>query len=152
VRTDVKAIPFGQPVVSRSPEETQALARHLVGLLPGRAVLALHGGLGSGKTCFVSGLAAALGINAPITSPTFTVVNEYRAGRPLYHIDLYRLSGPDEAFALGLDEYLDTDGITAIEWAERAAELMPRGAIHIDFRMMPDANQRSVTISMNPGT
>ena len=83
------------PIISHSVEDTWNIARSLIDQLPDRAVLALHGELGSGKTCFVQGLAAALDISQAITSPTFTIVNEYSGTRPLYHIDLYRLNSPD---------------------------------------------------------
>ena len=107
-----------------SAEATQAVAATLGRTLPRGCVIALHGTLGAGKTCFVKGLAAALGIQHPVTSPTFTIINEYKGRVPLYHIDLYRLSGSDEALALGLEDYLFGDGVTAIEWPDRAADLL----------------------------
>ena len=133
-------------VVSRSPEETRALAQSLLHALPPQAVVALHGELGSGKTCFVQGLALARGIPQAVTSPTFTIVNEYQGGiRPLYHIDLYRLRSPDEVPALGFDEYLEVDGITVIEWAERAGDLIPASAIHVTFEVLPNPDERLIT-------
>lgn len=137
---------WNKPMLSQSPEETWAIAAALLVDVTGSAVLALHGDLGAGKTCFVQGLACALGITQPVTSPTFTIINEYRAARPLYHIDLYRLGGPDEIIALGFDEYLEADGVTAIEWAERAGELLPPSAIHIEFRSLPRPDERSILI------
>lgn len=137
---------WNEPVVSRSPEDTWELAGALIDQLPGRAVIAMHGELGAGKTCFVQGLGIALGVDQPVTSPTFTIVNEYRGTRPLYHIDLYRLSGPDEVLALGFDEYLNADGITVIEWAERAAELLPPDTIHIELTVLPSPDSRRIVL------
>lgn len=118
-------------VETHSPEETWSLAAEIAaGLEPG-TVIALHGDLGAGKTCFIQGLAAALEIDEPITSPTYTLIGEYEGRLPLHHIDLYRLSGPAEALGLGLEEYFDVNGITAIEWAERAEGLLPPDLLHI---------------------
>ena len=121
-------------VETNSPEETWALASELAGEMPAGTVIALHGDLGTGKTCFIQGLAAALGIDDPITSPTYTLISEYEGRLPLHHIDLYRLSGPVEALGLGLEEYFDADGITAIEWAERAEGLLPSDPLHIRIK------------------
>lgn len=118
-------------IQTNGPDETWELAATIAGELAPGAVLALHGDLGAGKTCFIQGLAAALGIDEPITSPTYTLIGEYQGRLPLHHIDLYRLSGPTEALGLGLEEYFDADGITAIEWAERAEGLLPPDLIHI---------------------
>lgn len=118
-------------VETNSPEETWELAAELAGKLGAGTVIALHGDLGAGKTCFIQGLAAALGIDEPITSPTYTLIGEYEGRLPLHHIDLYRLSGPVEALGLGLEEYFDANGITAIEWAERAEGLLPPDLLHI---------------------
>jgi tRNA threonylcarbamoyladenosine biosynthesis protein TsaE len=118
-------------VKTNSPEETWALAAALADELGAGTVMALHGDLGAGKTCFVQGLAVALGIDEPITSPTYTLIGEYEGRLPLHHIDLYRLSGPTEVLGLGLEEYFDAQGITAIEWAERADGLLPPDLLHI---------------------
>ena len=118
-------------VETNSPEETWELAEELADELEAGTVIALHGDLGAGKTCFIQGFAAALGIDEPITSPTYTLIGEYEGRLPLHHIDLYRLSGPTEALGLGLEEYFDADGITAIEWAERAEGLLPPNLLHI---------------------
>ncbi len=120
-------------VETHSPEETWELAAELAGELGPGTVIALHGDLGAGKTCFVQGYAAALGIDEPVTSPTYTLIGEYEGRLPLHHIDLYRLSGPVEALGLGLEEYFDVNGITAIEWAERAEGLLPPDLLHIQI-------------------
>jgi tRNA threonylcarbamoyladenosine biosynthesis protein TsaE len=139
--------------VTRSPAETWEFARSLLVRLPERCVLALHGNLGSGKTCFVQGLARALGVERAVTSPTFTVVNEYRAaGRALVHVDLYRLQPGRDLEMLGLDEYFETPGIVAIEWAERATGILPADTIHITFDPMPDPDLRRITTVLPEGS
>jgi len=145
------ALAWDQTIRTASPEETEALAGELAAACAGRGVIALHGPLGAGKTCFARGLAAALGIDRPVTSPTFTIVNEYRGGRrPFIHIDLYRLGGPDEALAFGFEEYLETAGIVAVEWAERAAGLLPPETIHVHLSIAPDVRAHTVRIA-TPG-
>ncbi len=133
-------------VETHSPEETWALAAELAAELGPGTVMALHGELGAGKTCFVQGLAAALGIDEPITSPTYTLIGEYEGRLPLHHIDLYRLSGPEEALGLGIEEYFDLDGITAIEWAERAEGLLPPDLLHIQITVDDTTETRAFRI------
>ncbi len=133
-------------IISRSPEETRALAAALLAELKPGAVLALHGELGSGKTCFVQGLAAAMGVRQTVTSPTFTLVNEYAGCHPLYHIDLYRLRGAGDLAGLGLDDYLESDGITVIEWAERAEAWLPPSAWRLFFVTLAEPEMRAITI------
>ena len=132
--------------VSQSPEETQRLAADLLAVLQPGAVLALHGELGSGKTCFVQGLAKANGIARAVNSPTFAIVNEYPGNPPLYHMDLYRIHSAVEALDLGLDEYLHGRGITAIEWAERVADLLAPTTLHIRFEPGHGPDERIITI------
>ena len=133
-------------VISRSPEETMALAGELAGQLEDRAVLALRGDLGSGKTCFVRGLAHALGVRDTVNSPTFTIVNEYRGRRLLYHVDLYRIGSPEEVLAFGFDELLDAPAVIAVEWAERAGDLIPDDAIDITLRCLDTPDEREIRI------
>lgn len=117
---------------TRSAAETQKVAERLAGELPAGAVVCLHGELGAGKTCFVQGLARALGIKRPVGSPSFTLINEYRGRRALAHVDLYRIRGAADAFGLGLEDYLNHfEGVVAIEWAERAKELWPETCWHV---------------------
>ena len=132
---------------SKSPEQTREIAAQLVRTLGPAAILALHGELGSGKTCFVQGLATALGIDHPVTSPTFTVVNEYRGSSSLVHIDMYRLSGPDDLFTIGFEDYLEARVFMAVEWAERAGDLMPPETVHIHFDTLPGRDRRSIRVS-----
>ena len=131
--------------ISRSPAETFDLGRRLAASLRPGAVLALAGDLAAGKTNFMKGVAAGLGIGGDVTSPTFTLIHEYRGGRlPLYHADLYRLESEDEAIRIGLDEYLDGDGVTAIEWADKFEALIPPGALWIRFQIRSE-NEREIT-------
>lgn len=114
-------------IVSHGAEQTRRLGAHLGALLgPGDLVL-LEGEFGTGKTTFTQGVAAGLGINARyVNSPTFTLINEHRGGRAtLYHIDLYRLEGEEQIATLGLDDYLESDGVTVIEWPREAAPWLP---------------------------
>ena len=114
--------------VSHCAEQTERFGMRLAALCHPGDVICLEGELGAGKTCLARGLGRGLGVVEPITSPTFVLVNEHRLPHsPLrfYHVDLYRLNTPEEAVALGLEEYLYGDGICVIEWAERARALMP---------------------------
>lgn len=132
--------------ISHSPEETRTLARALARTLRPGDVLAFSGDLGSGKTCFISGLAQGLGISRSVHSPTFTLINEYTGSIPLYHMDLYRLSGPEEARGIDVDAYLDGAGVTAIEWAERIASILPERTIHIRMVAGTGDGDRLITI------
>ena len=132
-------------IISHSPQETFELGRQFAASLRRGAVLALAGDLGAGKTQFSKGLAAGLGVEAEVTSPTFTLIHEYPGGRlPLFHIDLYRLEEEEEVLGIGLDEYLDGDGVTVIEWADKFAELMPRGVTWLRFRVL-EGDEREIS-------
>ena len=116
------------------PEETRRLGELLgAAAVPG-LVLALTGELGAGKTCLTQGVAKGLGVpeDLPVVSPTYTLVNEYPARVPLYHLDLYRLDG-DEFVESGLDEYFFRDGVTVVEWAERADDYLPEPRLEMEF-------------------
>ncbi|QHI68819.1 tRNA (adenosine(37)-N6)-threonylcarbamoyltransferase complex ATPase subunit type 1 TsaE [Tichowtungia aerotolerans] len=136
--------------ISSSPSNTWKIAAEFFQTLELPAVIALHGNLGAGKTCFTQGLAQAAGVKEPVCSPTYTLISEYQGAVPFHHIDLYRLGGPEEAYDLGLDEYLETDGITVIEWAERAAELIPPDAVHVRLQRGDDEQIRTIQIIENP--
>jgi len=135
---------------SISPSNTWKIAAEFFQGLELPAVIALHGNLGAGKTCFTQGLAQAAGVKEPVCSPTYTLISEYRGTVPFHHMDLYRLSGPQEVLDLGLDEYLEADGITVIEWAERAAEFLPPDAIHLRLERGDDEQVRIIEIIENP--
>lgn len=137
-------------VVSHSPEETRHTAAALAPALKPGSVLALHGDLGAGKTCFIQGLAQGLGVTATVNSPTFTIISEYQGRLPLYHVDLYRLADGAEALRTGLEDYLYGDGVTAIEWAERAAPLLPGHTIHVFLKPGAQPDERSIEIREEP--
>ena len=133
-------------IKSEGPEQTWAAAAALMESLEPGTVIALHGDLGVGKTCFIQGLAVAMGITDPITSPTYTLIGEYEGRMKLNHIDLYRLANSVEALGIGLEEYLDSDGITAIEWAERAEEILPESMLHVSIEKGCDEMSRHIEI------
>ena len=111
--------------ITNSPLETEAVGARLAEQLKPGTVIAYRGDLGAGKTAFTRGLARGLGINDPVTSPTYTIVNEYLGGRlPLFHFDMYRLHSADDLFDIGWDDYLERGGICAVEWSENVAEAM----------------------------
>jgi tRNA threonylcarbamoyladenosine biosynthesis protein TsaE len=115
--------------ISRQPSETIAFARDMALRLRPGSVIALDGELGSGKTQFVKGLASGLGFVGEVTSPTFTLIHEYIGGRlPIYHFDFYRLENEVEALQLGLEEYLQGNGVCVIEWAGKFPPLIPEDA------------------------
>ena len=107
-----------------------------------RTVLAFRGGLGAGKTAMCRGIARGLGITEPITSPTYTLINEYEGTLPFYHFDAYRLSSADEFLQLDSDRYFFGDGVCAVEWSERVPEAMPPDAIIVDIEPEPDGSRR----------
>ena len=110
---------------TNSPEETEALGAALAKLLQPGTVIAYRGDLGAGKTAFTRGLAKGLGCKELVTSPTYTIVNEYLGGRiPLFHFDMYRLRSSDDLFDIGWEDYLDRNGICAVEWSENVADAM----------------------------
>ena len=117
-----------------SAESTQGLAARIALRATPGTVLALSGDLGAGKTCFIQGLAAGLGVEGPVTSPTFIMVAEHAGRLPLYHVDLYRTETLGEIRRLGLEEILDGPGVTAIEWAEKAEPLLPLRTVRIHIR------------------
>lgn len=133
-------------IISTSPEHTHAIARDIINDMPSVSVIALHGNLGAGKTCLVQGIALALEIKQPVTSPTFKIINEYQGIRSLYHMDLYRLTNSDDVLALGFEEYLESGGIIAIEWPDRASDILPANTLHIHMSTLPDANHRRINI------
>jgi tRNA threonylcarbamoyladenosine biosynthesis protein TsaE len=122
--------------LAEDEQDTMRLGAALGKTLPRGAVLGLCGTLGSGKTRLVQAIATACGVpTTTVLSPTFTMCNEYVGDRPIYHLDLYRVADTDELFELGFDEYLETDGITCIEWADRFREMMPDAYLEITIHV-----------------
>ena len=133
-------------------EETWAVAKAFAAKLEPGDVVALEGDLGAGKTTFVQGLGVALGIRRPLTSPTFTISVEYKTPRFTFvHMDLYRLTGPDDLLAIGYPEYLETGAVVCVEWPDRAGNLIPPNAWHIAFSLTDEEEVRDLAISRNGG-
>ena len=134
-------------VITKSPEQTELLGKKLAELLRPGDVIAYYGDLGAGKTPFTRGLAAGLGIREAVTSPTYTIVNEYLSGRmPLFHFDMYRLSSSEELFDIGWEDYLARGGVCAVEWSENVADALT-DAISITIEKDPaQLDWRKITI------
>ena len=131
--------------ITKSPEETELLGQKLGAVLRGGEVIAYRGDLGAGKTAFTRGLARGLGISMRVTSPTYTIVNEYTGGRlPLFHFDMYRLGSSDELFDIGWEDYLLRGGVCAVEWSENVADAM-LGAVTVSIEKTGD-DERRITI------
>ena len=129
---------------TESAEQTEALGQKLGASLPAGSVVAFRGGLGMGKTAFTRGLARGLGCTGRVTSPTFTIVYEYRGSIPLFHFDMYRLESSDALFDIGWEDYLERGGVCAVEWSENVADAM-EGAIRVDIAKLSD-DTREITI------
>ena len=131
--------------ITHSLEETELLGQRLGETLSGGEIVAYQGGLGAGKTAFTRGLARGLGISMRVTSPTYTIVNEYTGGRlPLFHFDMYRLGSAEELFDIGWEDYLARDGVCAVEWSENVQEAM-QGAITVRMEKRSE-NTRCIRI------
>lgn len=130
--------------ISRSAQATHALAAAFARDLAAGSVVALVGDLGAGKTCFVQGMAAGLGVSPriPVNSPTYTLLNIYEGAMPLYHFDWYRLESDRALEGLGLEEYLDGDGVCVIEWADKFLHLLPRHTIRVVMTITGPAERR----------
>lgn len=120
-------------LISDGPEETRAIGRAIGAALAGGEIVCLNGGLGAGKTHLAQGIAAGAGISGPVSSPTFTLINEYEGRLSLAHFDFYRLERPDELDDIGFDEYLDGVRVVVIEWADRFPERLPARRLDIDI-------------------
>ena len=133
---------------THSPEETEAIGRKIAAkLLPGD-IIAYYGDLGAGKTAFTRGLAAGLGVTEQVTSPTYTIVNEYLSGRmPLFHFDMYRLGSSDELFDIGWEDYLARGGVCAVEWSEIVSDALEDGVLRVDIRRGAGEGERIITIT-----
>ena len=128
--------------ITNAPEETEALGEKLAKLLRPGTVLAYLGDLGAGKTAFTRGLARGLGCRETVTSPTYTIVTEYLGGRlPLFHFDMYRLTSSDDLWDIGWEDYLDRQGVCAVEWSENVPEAM-HGALTVRIEKLGDSVRR----------
>lgn len=133
--------------LSHSPEETEHIGEMLGRRLRPGTVVAYRGGLGMGKTAFTRGLARGLGCAGRVTSPTFTIVNEYDGATPLFHFDMYRLGSSDELFDIGWEDYLTRGGVYAVEWSERVDDAMPADTLWVDIARGTGESDRIITIS-----
>ena len=132
-------------VTSSSPQETADLGYRIGKACTAGSIVSLRGSLGAGKTVLAKGIARALEITEAIVSPTFTLIQEYEGTLPLYHMDLYRISGTDEFEMIGGEEMLYGNGVTLIEWSEKIQDMLPDGTIFVDISIMPDT-KREITI------
>ena len=125
--------------ITNSPEETEKIGAAIGKIIPAGTVLAYRGDLGAGKTAFTRGLARGLGFTEAVTSPTYTIVNEYLGGRlPLFHFDMYRLSSADDLFDIGWEDYLDRGGVCAVEWSENVRDALPPDAVTVTIARCPE--------------
>ena len=137
--------------ITNSPIETEKVGEALGKVLTPGTILAYEGDLGAGKTAFTRGLARGLGAKEQVTSPTYTIVNEYLSGRmPLFHFDMYRLGSSDELFDIGWEDYLARNGVCAVEWSENVEDALEEDTIRIDIRRGEHENQREITIENGP--
>jgi len=134
-------------IITNSPTETEALGRDLAAKMRPGTVLAFSGDLGAGKTTLIRGIARGLGVSVPVTSPTYTIVNEYDAGTlPLVHFDMYRLGSADELFEIGWEDYLARPGLIAVEWSENVREAFGPDTIYIQIEKAGE-QRRKITIT-----
>lgn len=133
-------------VVTRSEEETEEWGRRLAALLRPGDCLLLVGELGAGKTCLVRGVARGLGIDERITSPTFILLREHRGRIPLYHLDAYRLEGPEDLFMLGVEELAEGEGVLAVEWGDRVRGFFRGDFLEIEMRTLGDSERELVFV------
>jgi tRNA threonylcarbamoyladenosine biosynthesis protein TsaE len=129
-------------LVSSSPEQTWRIGKALGARLKPGDTVCLYGDLGAGKTSFAYGIALGLEVKEQyVTSPTFTFVNEYEGRAPFYHIDLYRLKGSEDLENIGFDEYIESDGVTVIEWAERAENELPEECLSVYLTFVSESSR-----------
>ena len=130
--------------ITHSPEQTEKIGAALGKQLRPGAVIAYQGDLGAGKTAFTRGVACGLGAKESVTSPTYTIVNEYLSGKyPLFHFDMYRLASADDLFDIGWEDYLDRGGVCAVEWSENVADAM-EGAIIVTIEKLGEDSRRII--------
>lgn len=136
--------------ISKSEHDTEELGRRFASGLPGGTVVAMYGDLGAGKTAFVRGMARGMGLDCRVSSPTFTIVNEYLGQRELIHFDMYRLSSADELFDIGWEDYLARGGVCAVEWSENVDDALDDDAIRVDIRRGAQDDQRVISVTGGP--
>ena len=140
-----------QEYLTHSEAETEQAGADFARALPDGKVVAMYGELGSGKTAFVRGMARGMGLTCRVSSPTFTIVNEYEGRIPLFHFDMYRLDSADELFDIGWDDYLERGGVCAVEWSEQVSGALPEDAVWVDIARGDNENDRIITITGGEG-
>ena len=131
--------------ITKSEQETEQLGERFAEKLPGGSVVAMYGGMGAGKTAFVRGMAKGMGLSCRVSSPTFTIVNEYLGERELIHVDMYRLSGAEELFDIGWEDYLSRGAVCAVEWSENVEGAFFGDEISVKIERLGDT-EREITI------
>ena len=131
--------------ISHSQQDTEEVGRKLAEILPGGSVVAMYGDLGAGKTAFVRGMAEGMGLHCRVSSPTFTIVNEYLGERELIHFDMYRLSSADELFDIGWEDYLSRGAVCAVEWSENVQDAFFGDEVVVRIDKLNDTD-RKITI------
>lgn len=132
-------------VITENEHETEKLGAEFARTLPGGTVVAMYGDLGAGKTAFVRGMAKGMGLDCRVSSPTFTIVNEYLGERELIHFDMYRLSSADELFDIGWEDYLRRGAVCAVEWSENVQDAFFGDEINVKIEKLGE-NKRRITI------
>lgn len=127
---------------SKNEQETEAIGEAFARDLPGGTVVAMYGDLGAGKTAFVRGMARGMGLTCRVSSPTFTIVNEYLGERELIHFDMYRLSSADELFDIGWEDYLNRGAVCAVEWSENVREAFFGDEITVTIEKLGDSERK----------
>jgi len=131
-------------ISTKNPEETKKLGKEVGKLAKPGDLLAFYGELGVGKTCFIQGISRELEVQDYVTSPSFTIINEYHGKIPIYHFDLFRLNNAEEILELGYEEYFYGEGLTVIEWAEKIEQLLPKEYLKIDIKFK-DRYERTIS-------
>ena len=135
---------------TNSPAETEAVGAALAAILTPGTIIAYTGDLGAGKTAFTRGLARGLGCTGRVTSPTFTIVNEYEGKVPLFHFDMYRLGDSDDLFDIGWEDYLARGGVCAVEWSENVEDALEEDTIRVDIRRGEGDDDRIIRLTNAP--
>lgn len=131
--------------ISKSPADTENIGKMVGEKINGGTVIAFRGGLGMGKTCFTRGLALGLGSNDTVTSPTFALVNEYLSGRlPLYHFDMYRITGWEDLYSTGFFDYIEAGAVLACEWSENIENALPQDTLFVEFNRIDDLTREII--------
>jgi len=131
-------------IITKSPEETNNLGEKISKIIKPGDLLAFYGELGVGKTCFIQGISQGLKVKDYVTSPSFTIINEYQGNVPIYHFDLFRLNNAEEILEFGYEEYFNGEGLIVIEWAEKIEQFLPKEHLKIDIKFK-DRYKRTIS-------